>query len=361
MQMAENFILKGEEKVLFKLRSLYSSFGYRPYRMSRFEEYDLYARNKDFLVSGNIITFTDTDGKLMALKPDVTLSIVRSVRDEKGAVSRIYYGENVYRVSDRSGTFREIMQAGLECIGDVGLLEITEVVRLAQLSLKAISDSTILTISHMGVVESILSPLPEVLRAEAIKALAARNVSALNVLSKDNAEYAETLQKAAELAMMMGPSSQILDKLQGMGADEKSVKELRSVVSMLEPKSTRIDFSLLDGMKYYNGITFRGFVEGVPVPVISGGQYDKLMRRMKKSSSAIGFAVYMDALERLLEETQEFDVDTVLLYEEGDKVEDVLSEAKALRESGRSVVTLKSLPTKLRYRDVLRVGGGKDA
>ena len=38
--------------------------------MSKFEEYDFYAVNKDFLVSDSVITFTDTNGKLMALKPD---------------------------------------------------------------------------------------------------------------------------------------------------------------------------------------------------------------------------------------------------------------------------------------------------
>ena len=151
--MTEKLNLKGEERVIMALRSLYGSYGYRPYKMSRFEEYDLYAGYKDFLVSGNMITFTDTDGKLMALKPDVTLSIVRSLKDSSSAVSRICYDENVYRVSDKSGTFREIMQAGLECIGDIGILELSEVAVLAQKSLKEISDSSMLTISHMGIIE----------------------------------------------------------------------------------------------------------------------------------------------------------------------------------------------------------------
>ena len=66
------------ELVAFDLRSLYSSYGYTKYKMSKFEEYDLYARNKDFLISENVITFTDLSGKLMALKPDVTLSIVKN-------------------------------------------------------------------------------------------------------------------------------------------------------------------------------------------------------------------------------------------------------------------------------------------
>ena len=52
--------------------------------MSRFEEYDFYARNKDFLVSDRIITFTDSRGRLLALKPDVTLSIIKSGSDRQG-------------------------------------------------------------------------------------------------------------------------------------------------------------------------------------------------------------------------------------------------------------------------------------
>ena len=69
-----NLSLSLQEKVIFTLRKLYRENGYTQYRMSKFEEYDLYARNKDFLISDSVITFTDTNGKLMALKPDVTLN-----------------------------------------------------------------------------------------------------------------------------------------------------------------------------------------------------------------------------------------------------------------------------------------------
>ncbi len=359
--MADRYNLKGEERILFTLRSLYSSFGYRTYKMSRFEEYDLYARNKDFLVSGNIITFTDTDGKLMALKPDVTLSIVRSVKDQKGVVSRICYGENVYRVSGNSGTFREIMQAGLECIGDVDLLELCEVVSLAQMSLKAISDESILTISHMGIVEGFLNTAPDQIRSDAIAFLSARNVSALQALAKANPEFADMIGKVATLAMVDGSAEGVVGELESIGADRESIGQLRSVIGVLDPKRTRVDFSILDGMKYYNGIVFRGYVKGVPTAVISGGQYDKLMRRMKRFSRAIGFAVYLDTLERLLDQTPQYDADTVLLYDEKSDAEKVLEKAQSLRSDGRTVVTLKSLPENLRFREVVDMGGKRDA
>ena len=357
--MAEDrMYLKGEEKVLMQLRSLYASYGYRTYKMSRFEEYDLYAGNKDFLVSGNVITFTDTDGKLLALKPDVTLSIVKSIRESKGAVARVCYDENVYRVSDRSGTFREIMQAGVECIGDVGPVEIAEVVGLAQKSLKEIPGSSILTISHMGVVKTFLEGMPEELSSKVIEAMAARNVPAIDGLKEDYPEFSEQLAKLSDLTMLMGTNEEIYGLLRKLGVENKIIDELKAIVSTLDQKSVRIDFSVLGGMKYYNGITFRGYVEGVPVPVVSGGQYDKLMARMGRKSKAIGFAVYMDPLERILETTPEYDVDVVLVYRDSDRLEDVVEKADSIRATGRSVVTLKEIPFSLRYREVITVEGG---
>ena len=357
--MTEKLNLKGEERVVMALRSLYRSYGYRTYRMSRFEEYDLYAGYKDFLVSGNMITFTDTDGKLMALKPDVTLSIVRSLKDSGSRVSRICYDENVYRVSDRSGTFREIMQAGLECIGEIGLVELSEVAVLAQKSLKTISGKCMLTISHMGIIERILNEISsEEASEKAVEALSSRNRPRLTALAKEYPDCAGAFGKLAELSSLTGSNGEVLSDLRAMGADEELVSELESVVSALDEDAVRIDFSVMGGMKYYNGIIFRGYVEGVPVPVLSGGQYDRLMRRMGKHSGAIGFAVYMDPLERMLQAGSEYDVDTVLLYSDGDDMKNVLEKADSLRSGNRSVMTLREIPSDLRYRDIV---GGADA
>ena len=138
-------VLKNGEKAILELRSLYSRYGYSQYKMSKFEEYDLYVRNKDFLVSDNIITFTDTNGKLMALKPDVTLSIIKSSDKllSEGGLYKVYYDENVYRVSEGVGAFKEITQTGLECIGDVDDYTICEVLMLAAKSLGSISDQAV--------------------------------------------------------------------------------------------------------------------------------------------------------------------------------------------------------------------------
>ena len=66
-----------------RLNRLYEQYGYRKFKMSRFEDYDLYAQNRDFLRQDRIITFTDADGALKALKPDITLSIMKNNSGKK--------------------------------------------------------------------------------------------------------------------------------------------------------------------------------------------------------------------------------------------------------------------------------------
>lgn len=91
--------LRRAEAATLRLRGLYESYGYRKYRMGRFEEYSLYAANKSFLLGENVPTFTDLDGRLMALKPDVTLSIAKNTKADKNTCEKVYYLESVYRES----------------------------------------------------------------------------------------------------------------------------------------------------------------------------------------------------------------------------------------------------------------------
>ena len=137
------------ERVVRQLRELYRRYGYTQYRMSKFEPYDLYVRNKSFLVSEDILTFTDADGRLMALKPDVTLSIVKDAK-KGGGLQKVCYSENVYRTSPMSRSFREIMQTGLECVGEIDLVAMGEVLLLAAKSLETVSGDYLLDVSHLG-------------------------------------------------------------------------------------------------------------------------------------------------------------------------------------------------------------------
>lgn len=172
MQIDER-VMDSQERIGFLLRTLYAGSGYSRYRMGKFEEYDLYSRNKDFLFSEGVITFTDTNGRLMALKPDVTLSIVKNTRDKAGELQKLYYHENVYRVASAEDGFREMTQVGVECMGDVDGPCVAEVLRLAAESLRACSEEYVLEISHLGLlgafVDAIASNEKDAGRAAAVR------------------------------------------------------------------------------------------------------------------------------------------------------------------------------------------------
>lgn len=350
-------LLKQEEKAIFALRQLYQRHGYSQYKMSKFESYDLYMQNKDFLVSDGVITFTDTDGVLMALKPDVTLSIVKNFRKDTTPLQKVYYSENVYRIAGAGHTFREIMQTGLECLGEVGIYEICEVILLAAKSLMAISERFLLDISHMQIVSDVLDGLQlgYEQRASALEAIRSKNIDAL-------AAYPE-LQT---LVNINGPLEAVLPQLAALcvtDGSKSALGQLQILQALLAQNGldshVRLDFSIVNDMNYYNGIVFRGYVEGIPTGILSGGQYDKLMEKMGKAAGSIGFAVYLDQLERLDARTKQFDVDTVLLYREQDDPLALSRAAEALSQDGRSVLLLKQLPDSLRCGQVLRFENGR--
>ncbi len=351
-------ILKNDEKVAFRLRSLYKKRGYEPYKMSKFEEYDLYVRNKSFLVSDNIITFTDTDGKLMALKPDVTLSIIKSTRD--GEQRKLYYNENVYRVSGGTHSYKEIMQTGLECIGKIDLYSVSEVLSLAVQSLAEISEDFVLDISHLGIISQLLdlSGACGKTRTEIIECIGKKNVSGLEAVCADAGISAENTEKFKVLIKYYGRPEEVLSKMKSSFFDSEILSQLdilEKVISLVGTEGVRLDFSTVGDMNYYNGIIFKGYVNSIPSAVLSGGQYDALMRRFSLSSGAIGFAVYTDMIEEF-SAVPEYDVDTLVLYTEKSDPADVLKTVELHIEKGESVRALQNIPEKLKYKNLVKIG-----
>ena len=102
------------------------------------------------------------------------------------------------------------------------------------------------------------------------------------------------------------------------------------------------DFCLVNDMNYYNGIIFKGYVDGISESILSGGRYDSLVHKMGKNSGAIGFALYLDLLERFYKENDDNTVDVLLLYDENASPAEVARKAKELTASGLSVRALSS-------------------
>ena len=360
-------VLKYEEKAVFGLRALYRRFGYTQYKMSKFEEYELYVRNKDFLVSDNVITFTDPGGRLMALKPDVTLSIIKNGSDDDGVVQKVYYNENVYRIAKGSQQFKEIMQVGLECVGAIDRYCISEVLMLAAESLLSITENCVLDVSHLGIVSACIDRLnpDEASRAAILKCIGEKNTHGILSVCREAGLDIDEAQKLIALVSTYGTPDTVIAQLYQLCADDAAalvcVDQLADAVRALEKTAAsrvvRIDFSVTSDMNYYNGIVFRGFIEGIPTGILSGGQYDKLMAKMGRKSGAIGFAVYLDMLERLETDDAKYDVDTVILYGEDDDMDALRGTVRMLTDAGQTVTAQKAVPGKLRYKQLLRLSG----
>ena len=346
------------ESLTQRLGKIYEQRGYRRFKMNKFEEYDTYVKNKDYLISDKVITFTDTNGKLLAMKPDVTISIIKNFDDDMSGVQRMYYNENVYRVSG-GHDFREIMQSGLECMGDVDTYCICEVLTLAAKSLGAVSAGYMLDISHLGLVSALIESCGargddarEILAAVGEKNLPALESFCTRIGMDDDARA-----RICALVTVYGPITEVVDKLDIFCTDEatkNAADELRDICAVLSDcgvaHRVHIDFSVVNNMKYYNGIVFCGYIDGIPSDVLSGGQYDGLMAKMGKRSRAIGFAIYMNMFERLLGGDEEYDAD-VLMISGG-----AAQEVRAVNDTGRTVIVQKSDTGKFRCREKIILG-----
>jgi ATP phosphoribosyltransferase regulatory subunit len=360
-------VLKNEEKAMMRLRALYRRYGYAQYKMSKFEEYDLYVRNKSFLASDQIITFNDTSGRLMALKPDVTLSIVKNTKDDEDSLCKYFYNENVYRMSQSSNEYKERMQVGLECIGSIDVYSMSEVIALAERSLETISGRYVLDISHMGFLSALLEGLglTDGQKAPVLKCISEKNAPEIEKLAARFGLGEEDCRKLMALAALYGPFEKTIGTLRELGgaATAEYITELedvyRTVRSLGAGRNIHLDFSIVNDMNYYSGIIFRGFIDGIPTGILSGGRYDNLMLRFGKKSGAIGFAVYLDLLERFETVSRPYDVDILLLYDDTADTEALARAVRELTESGKSVRALKGAPTGVKYRELATLKDGR--
>lgn len=294
------------ERATLRLRVLYEKAGYRKFRCSRFEEYALYQEYQRFLPEAQVITFTDLDGKLRAIKPDVTLSIAKNAQPAPGECKKFYYNEEICRPSRESHTYQTISQMGLECMGAVDGATQAEVVRLALQSLAELEVPAVLEVSHMGFVTGLLDALGVAAeqRPRLLELLRAKNPHELHAAALAaglNGADAGTLCRLLALQGPLGATVTAARALCRCETQRAALEELQALQNALGEagRGTRLDLSMADEADYYNGLVFTGYVSGIPRAVLKGGRYDFLMQRFTPGANAIGFALYLDELARL--------------------------------------------------------------
>jgi ATP phosphoribosyltransferase regulatory subunit len=332
--------------------------------MSKFEEYDFYAQNKDFLVSDSIITFNDTDGALLALKPDVTLSIIKNSTLEPGMKKRVYYDENVYRVSGSTHRYKEIMQTGLECVGDIDIYDKFEAVYLAAKSLSVISPEFVIDLSHMGIFSSVVDSASESrsFKRRALILISEKNLHELKLLCSEYEIESTVTSVICELATLYGAPDKVIERLRKLPLPkgcEDAVTELSEICALLLKTEfygrIRIDFSVLGDMNYYNGIVFSGFLSGICEGVLTGGEYQALMSKLKRRGSGVGFAIYLDLLSSLSGTEDEFDGDVFLLYSCNTGSDKLFEKKEELVKAGLRTSSGTAVPSDKKYKEIINL------
>lgn len=358
--------LSKEDSLTYELSMLYKQWGYKEYRMAKFEEYSFYSDNRDFLSSKGILAFNNSDGRLMALKPDITLSIVKNAK-LSGALTKLYYNESVFRMSDSSMDYKEIKQTGVEVLGKVDEYLISEVLMLAAKSLKTIDKDFVLSISHMAFIPSLLAELEigENSKKDIIECVKGKNIHDLRNICKKCGVSEEKTELLSKLASINGKLDDAIDELCALACNNEmknACDELRFIAASLRKSELAdrlfIDLSVLNNTEYYNGIIFQGYVEKAPSAVLSGGRYDKLAGKLRENTQAVGFAVYLDNLNLYYKKKRDFDSDILVIFDSANRSESLLSLVESFVDKGFSVRVEHSVPEGYKAKTVYSFENG---
>ena len=155
-------ILPPECRILNEIRErlaqAFEQNGYDPVLSAAVDYYDTYAQTKNALPEERMFKFTDGDGKLLALRPDATLSISRIAATKLEGRARLYYFANKWDAQNAGGLkSREIIQAGVERLGESGAFSDAQTVAFAIDCTRAAGlRSPIVEIGHVGYFKGLL-------------------------------------------------------------------------------------------------------------------------------------------------------------------------------------------------------------
>jgi ATP phosphoribosyltransferase regulatory subunit len=289
----------------------------------------------------------DVNGKLLALKPDITLSVVKNMpKKEFPALEKLYYVDEVFRLSKENREYKVCNQIGMEIIGGADSFSNIEAIDLALSSLELINKNFVLDVSHLGFLSGLLEQieLSFSLKQQVINGI--HRCSRHDVAAAlDAAGAAEELKnRVLSLSSLRGNFFEFLPKVKELVNCEQmqeAYAELKQLGVALEnsryAKRLNLDFSVVNDLDYYNGLIFSGYVEGVSKVALTGGRYDSLMRKMGKNNNAVGFAVPLDDLSICVNAGKQFDFDVLITYKDGSDYARLLAAAEGLAAQGLSV------------------------
>ena len=291
----------------------------------------------------------DDDGRLLVVRSDNTLPIVRMVSSRMDAGSlplRLRYEAPVVREQPRyAGSSRQFTQLGFELIGQGGTAGDVEIVSTAIEAVRALSLSDCrIVCGSVRPYQALLARCDGALAREALQLVHANDFVDLDDLVAASAEPAAVKRAICELPRVHG-GLEALDRvdelLQAAGVEEAATAELRALYTGLAGEGAGagqgadfgaglsadgdagpgaaagssacgggpaaaglsahlgFDFSLMNSFDYYTGLVFKVYAGGLPDPVGSGGRYDAVFDGVISGAAHVPAAGFAFSLERL--------------------------------------------------------------
>lgn len=255
--------------------------------------------------------FVSPDGKLVGLRYDHTMSLIRFVAHNENMhlPARLFYSGVVFRRKKTVGGYVEIAQIGAEILGVAGIEADIEIVRLLAKTLAAIGVPDFMI--DLGTVEMFKGIVagtgvdPKVLAS--IREAILRKDAASLTHALDNCDLPQSKKKVlASLPQWFG-GKEVFDRAAGAVESDRSRKgleDLRKVYDALSLPPTKgglgdritVDLGVVQSLDYYTGAVFEAYARRVGQPIASGGRYDRLGEAYGKSIPATGFALSIPLL-----------------------------------------------------------------
>src|SRR5262249_49053827 len=233
--------------------------------------YSLFDRAMGHSESHHAFRFTDTDGRLLALRPDVTSSIARAAATLFASSERplrLCYGASVFRQQSRTRAEwrRESTQIGCELTGTNTLAADLELLLIASemLGRLGLGESYVITLNNVEIFNGVAAnlALDGAERDEMRRLIDARDGMELERFLAPHA-MAEERGAFARLTQLSGKRD-TLDKARAVITNPRSVaglnhlERLWSVVETLGLSDCfEIDLGDVSRLDYYTGLTFK--------------------------------------------------------------------------------------------------------
>jgi ATP phosphoribosyltransferase regulatory subunit len=331
------------------LLGIYRSRGYSEMITPGLEFFDVFSLNSRYFPQENLYKLTDSKGRLLVMRPDSTMPIARvaATRLRDAALPlKLCYDQTIYTTEAAlKGRSDEIRQTGIELIGSDLRMADLEVIAAAVDSLSSFGMSYSLEIGHIGIFKELVSRLdaPDKVKERIRRLIENKNFPALNDLL-DSIGSSSTTAALKKLPALFG-GEEVFERAEELMPDEhikRLLDELRSIYADAaqlcgENGTVTVDLGLVNKTDYYTGLIIKGYLQGHGEEVLSGGRYDHLISEFGYDVPAIGFAVNVNGVSKVIEKNGALPevpaADAIVFAEEGCEVA-ALKAAQELRAQG---------------------------